>query len=85
VRIVLEDRFNSVGIIELIARQNAILAIDLEESDWNHQGPRELEGVVLSEGKIARHFEGSIRSGPIPARWLLKGAAPIAITAKAKT
>jgi len=85
VRIIFEDRLDPVCIIELVAGQNAVLAVDLEEGDWNHQGARELEGVILSEGKIVRHFEGSQRSGPIPARWLLKGAAPIAITAKAKT
>ena len=33
-----------------------VLAAGAEEGDGNHQGPGEVEGVVLGEGKIVRHF-----------------------------
>lgn len=49
-----------------------LLAVDFEDGDRDHEVAGELEGVGLSEGKIVRHMRGSIRSGPIPARWLLK-------------
>lgn len=45
-----------VGVVEFIAWHDAELSIDLEQSDWNHQGPGELERVGLGEGKIVRHL-----------------------------
>lgn len=58
--------------VDLVRGQDAVLAVDLEDGDRDHQVAGELEGVGLSESEIVRHLSGSIRSGPIPARWLLK-------------
>ncbi len=59
--------------VDLGGGKDAVFAVDLEEGDRDHQVSRELEGVGLSESEIVRHLRGSIRSGSIPARWLLKG------------
>lgn len=82
--VVFVDDMESVAIVDLVAGQDAVFAVDLEQRDRDHEGAGELEGVVLGKGKIVRHFEGSIRSGPIPARWLLEGPPSVAITAKAQ-
>lgn len=58
--------------VDLVRGQDAVLAVDLEDGDRDHEVAGEMEGVGLSERKIVRHVRGSIRSGPIPARWLLK-------------
>lgn len=49
--IIFMDDLN-VRVIEFIARHNAKLAIDFEKRDGDHESAREVEGVVLSEGKI---------------------------------
>ena len=54
--IVLVDDIEVVAIIDLVARNDAVLAAGAEEGDGNHQGPGEVEGVVLGEGKIVRDF-----------------------------
>lgn len=44
-----------IGIVEFVARHDAVFAVDLEERNRDHQGAGELEGIGLSEGKIVRH------------------------------
>ncbi|CAH1662592.1 hypothetical protein CHELA20_40075 [Hyphomicrobiales bacterium] len=84
VRIEFVNQLQVVAVVELVRGQCAVGIAGFEERHRDHQGASELEGVVLGKGKIVRHFEGSIRSGPIPARWLLEGPPSVAITAKAK-
>lgn len=40
------------GVVELVAREDAVFAIDLEEGDRDHQRVGEVEGMVLGEGEI---------------------------------
>jgi len=58
--------------VDLVRGKDAVFAVDFEDGDRDHEVTGELEGVGLSERKIVRHMRGSIRSGPIPAQWLLK-------------
>lgn len=66
------DDLKIVISVDLVGREDAVFAVDREESDRDHQVAGELEGVGLGERKVVRHLRGSIWSGPIPARWLLK-------------
>ena len=78
------DQFEIVGVLELLGGEGAIGIAGFEERHRDHEGAGKLERVILGKGKIVRHLEGSIRSGPIPARWLLDGPPSVAITAKAQ-
>jgi hypothetical protein len=84
VRVKFVDQLEVVAVVELVRGERAIDIAGFEERHGDHQGASELKGVVLGKGKIVRHLEGSIRSGPIPARWLLDGPPSVAITAKAQ-
>lgn len=49
VRIVFVDD-DDIGIIEFVARHQAIFAVDFEKPDRDHQSAGEREGVGLCEG-----------------------------------
>ncbi|NJO54891.1 MAG: hypothetical protein HC829_08695 [Bacteroidales bacterium] len=57
----LVDDLKIVAVVELIAREHAVCTASLEDGDRDHQRAGEFEGVVLGEGKVVRHREGSIR------------------------
>lgn len=54
--IILVDDIEIVTIVDLVAWNDTVLAAGAEEGDGNHQGAGEVEGVVLGEGEIVRHF-----------------------------
>lgn len=59
-----------LAVIEFVARENAEFVSGSEERDRDHQGPGELEGVVLRKGKIVVHRRAPSLERAIPARWL---------------
>ena len=69
-RIELVDDVQVVIGIEFVGRQDAVFVAGFEERNRDHQSMGELEGVVLGEDEVVRHFEGLHRERPIPARWL---------------
>jgi hypothetical protein len=68
--------------VDLVRRKHAVLAVDREKGDRDHQVAGELEGVGLSKRKIVRHVRGSFGSGPIPLDGSSKGPTTGAITAR---
>src|SRR5690606_33937501 len=84
VRIV-DVEHRDLALIELVLGQHAIFVVGLEEDDGSHQCAGEVPGVLLGEFEVVRHLRAPSLERAIPARWLLKGLAPGAITAQAKT
>ncbi|WP_201838641.1 hypothetical protein [Microvirga zambiensis] len=48
------DEFEVVAVVEFVG--GPLLVAGLYDRDRDHQGAGELEGVVLDNGKIVRHF-----------------------------
>jgi hypothetical protein len=73
-----------VAAVELVGGQNAVLSVDFEDGDRNHEIKGQAISMRLSEGKIMRHLRGSILgAGQFPLDGSPKGTASGAITAEA--
>ena len=57
-RIELMNNIQVVIGIKFVRRQDTVLVAGFEERNRDHQSTGELEGVVLSEDEVMRHFIG---------------------------
>ncbi len=73
-----------VASVDLVRGKDAILTVDFEDGERDHQVTGKLESVRLGENEIVRHVERLHRERANPARWLQKGLGPGAITATAQ-
>ncbi|CUX66884.1 conserved hypothetical protein [Agrobacterium genomosp. 5 str. CFBP 6626] len=74
-----------VFVIEFVGRKDAELVSRFEQCDGNHEDAGKRKCVALGECKILCHLRNLRPERADPARWLLKGPGPVAITAQSKT
>ncbi|OBQ86535.1 hypothetical protein A9K71_17685 [Mesorhizobium sp. WSM3873] len=76
--------FEIIARLDLIAAEHTDRVAGFEEDDGDHQGAGEVQGVVLSQGKIVRHLRAfHFERGQSPLDGSRQCRGPVAITARA--